>query len=196
MIDTIARLERATADLFTDHTHTCVACGASYRTCNPRTGGRCSRCLVGPGSAATDARITCRVCGAQATVPLDHPALLCALCLGNLDQTRARVATWLGSALDRLDANKAAWEADLVASPAADKWPAIQGALIAVAEKRATQAQLDQTWTKRKAEGGALAQLLKNYEIYTAACDQLSEELNKIHAAQTEINAAFLATEV
>jgi hypothetical protein len=145
---------------------------------------------------AKTARITCRVCGAQATVSLDHPALLCALCLGDLDQTRDRVATWLGAALERLDANKAAWEADIAASPAADKWPAIQGALIAVAEKRATPQALASTWAKRKTEGGALARLLKNYEIYVAACDQLAEELNKIHAAQTEINAAFLATEI
>jgi hypothetical protein len=100
------------------------------------------------------AHITCRVCDRPATVPLDHPALLCNDCLSPLDATRQRVADWLTSALRRLDENKAQWEADVAASPAADRWPAIQGALIAVAERRATQAALDATWAKRKGEGG------------------------------------------
>ncbi len=143
---------------------------------------------------AKQAHITCRVCDAKATVPLDHPALLCGPCLADLDQTRNRVADWLVSALRRLDENKAQWEADVAANPAGDKWPAIQAALIAVAERRATQVALDETWTKRKAEGGALARLLKNYELYAATCDQLSDELNKIYAAQTELNAAWLTT--
>src|SRR5438046_1596893 len=104
---------------------------------------------------AKQTHITCRVCGAQATVPLDHPALLCESCMTNLDATRDRVAEWLGKSLERLDANQAEWDALRFASPAFDRWPAIQGALIAVAEKRATQAALDATWAKRKAEGGA-----------------------------------------
>lgn len=145
---------------------------------------------------AKQARITCRVCEAKATVEVTHPALLCPNCLENLDATRDRLATWLSSALARLDANQAQWQADITASPAGEKWPTIQAALIAVAEKRATQAQLDQTWQKRKAEGGALARLLKNYELYCSVCDQLSEELNKIYAAQREINTAFLAEEI
>jgi len=143
---------------------------------------------------ARRASITCRVCGLVANVPLDHPALLCPGCLEDLDATRDRVADWLGKALARLDQVKVVWEAERAASPAADRWPAIQAALIAVAEKRARQEDLDRTWAKRKAEGGALAQLLNAYEAYARECDRLSAELERLSVAQTEINAAWLAT--
>lgn len=188
-----AELEQATVDLFTDHTRTCIECGATFQTCGK--GRRCSGCLVRRvGAPATEnaARITCRVCDAKVTVTLDHPALLCPHCMEDLDGSRARVATWLEKALERLDRNKDVWDRTLANSAVADRWPAIQGALIAVAEKRATQAQLDATWAKRKAEGGPLARLLANYELYAAECDQLAEELNRIYAAQAEINTAFL----
>jgi hypothetical protein len=33
-----------------------------------------------------------------------------------------------------------------------------------------------------------------NYELYAATCDQLSEELSRMYAAQREINAAWLNT--
>lgn len=197
MID-IQQLELDTEDLFTAHTHTCVECGASYQTCNPRTGGRCSRCIVTRlgAPAATAARITCRVCGAQASVPLDHPALLCALCLSDLDATRDRVAGWRTAALERLGQVQHVWEAERNTSAALAQWGKVQAALIAVAEKRATQAQLDATWAKRKAEGGALAQLLLAYEAYARECDRIAEELERLHQAQTQINTAHIATEV
>lgn len=192
----VVELEQATADLFTTHERACIVCGATFQTCGK--GQHCSGCLVkraGAPAAENASRITCRVCGATATVPLDHPALLCPNCMENLDATRDRVAAWLESALRRLDENKGTWEADLANHPAADKWPAIQGALIAVAERRATQAQLDQTWQKRKAEGGALGRLLLAYELYAATADQIGDELNKIYAAQQQINTAWLSTE-
>lgn len=142
---------------------------------------------------AKNAHITCRVCDRPATVPIDHPALLCPLCLIDLDATRARVQAWLTSALARLDANQAAWDA---ISANNDRWPTIQAALIAVAEKRATQNALDATWAKRKAEGGDLAKLLTAWEGYAKTADAIGEELAKLHLAQTEINAAFIATEI
>lgn len=145
---------------------------------------------------AKEAHITCRVCDRPATIGIDHPALLCPECLEDLDATRDRVAAWLASALARLDENERQWQADITANPAGEKWPTIQAALIAVAEHRATPQALASTWAKRKAEGGALARLLKNYELYAATCDQLAEELEKLHQAQREINAAFLAGEV
>lgn len=114
----------------------------------------------------------------------------------DLDVTRDRVATWLGKALERLDANKEAWETTRDTSSAKGQWEKVQSALIAVAERRATQAALDATWAKRKAEGGALAKLLSAYEGYTRECDQLGEELDRIYAAQAEINTAFLSEEL
>jgi len=143
---------------------------------------------------AKQARITCRVCGAQATVGIDHPALLCTPCLDNLDATRDRVASWLDAALARLDQVKVVWEAERDASPAAARWAAVQAALIAVAEKRVAQANLDRTWAKRKTEGGALALLLEAYEGYTRECDRIAEELERLNTAQREINTAWLAT--
>jgi hypothetical protein len=142
------------------------------------------------------ARITCRVCGTPATVPIDHPALLCAPCLGDLDGTRDRVAGWLEKALERLDANQAAWDVTRLASAAQEAWEKVQHALIAVAEKRATPQALAAAWAKRKAEGGALAALLGAYEGYAETADRIGEELARLHAAQCEINAAFLATEL
>ncbi len=80
------------------------------------------------------------------------------------------------------------------ASPAVGRWEAVQAALIGVAEKRITQSVFDTTWAKRKAEGGALAQLLEAYDAYTRECDRLGAELARLDTAQTEINAAWLAT--
>jgi hypothetical protein len=147
-------------------------------------------------AAANPGRITCRACGLGATVPLDHPALLCPICLEDLDATREHHAARVAAALSAVDANQSAWDATRAASPACDRWEAVQAALIGVAEKRISQAQLDQTWAKRKAEGGALAQLLAVYEAYTHECDRLSAELGRLDRAQKEINAAWLATEV
>lgn len=142
---------------------------------------------------AQEARITCRVCDAKATVALDWPALLCPECLGDLDATRDRVARWLEATLAQFDEAQVAWNERRAGSV---HWPPIQAALIAVAEKRATQAQLDATWAKRKAEGGAIAALLSDYEAYAEECDRLAEQLDKHHKAQAEINAAFLAGEL
>lgn len=180
--------------LFTVHTRQCSTCGAEFQTCGK--GRRCSSCLVGPGEAEKAARITCRVCSAQASVPLDHPALLCPPCLEDLDATRDRVAEWLEAALGALEANQARWEVTKAQSDAFSRWPAIQGALIAVADKRTPQSALDATWRKRKAEGGALAQLLTAYEGYAEECDRIGAELARLDAAQREINQAFLATEL
>lgn len=140
-------------------------------------------------------RITCRVCGIGATVPLNHAALLCPGCLEDLDATRERVETWLTSALTQLEQTQALWDATRAASPARDHWEAVEKALIGVAEKRIAHATFDQTWAKRKAEGGALARLLDAYDAYARECDRLGGELNRLDAAQTAINTAWLATE-
>jgi hypothetical protein len=71
---------------------------------------------------------------------------------------------------------------------------AVEHALIGGAEKRIAQQVLDQTWAKRKAEGGALSQLLDAYDAYAREADRIGEELARLDAAQTEINAAWLAT--
>jgi hypothetical protein len=62
-------------------------------------------------------RITCRACGLGATVPLDHVALLCPLCLEDLDATRERHAARLQAALVALSANQATWDTTRAARP-------------------------------------------------------------------------------
>lgn len=143
---------------------------------------------------AIQGRITCRVCGLGATVPLDHPALLCVPCLSDLDATRDRVQAWLSAALSALSANQAQWDTTKVQSEALGRWWKVQDALIGVAERRITKATLAATWAKRKAEGGPLAELLVAHERYALECDRLSTELARLHTAQVEINAAWLAT--
>lgn len=186
-----ARAVEEDDDLFTVHTRACATCGAEFQTCGK--GKHCSGCLAQSSAPTGPARITCRVCEAKATVGIDHPALLCEACLEGLDATRDRVQAWLAAALASLDANQAAWDALAAAS---DRWPAIQAAIIAVAEKRATQAAFDATWAKRKAEGGELSKLLCAYEGYAEECDRLGAELARLQAAQAEINQAFLSEEL
>lgn len=143
-----------------------------------------------------EGRITCRVCGLTAIVLVDHPALLCFACLENLGQTRIHVQKWLASVLAGLDEAKATFDELVMRSPAAARWQAVQAALIGVAEKRIEQKVFDATWQKRKAEGGALAQLLLAYEAYARECERLSAELQRLELAQTEINTVWLVTEV
>lgn len=141
-------------------------------------------------------RITCRVCDRTEAVPAGHPALLCAYCLESLDITRAMVDGWLESALRRSDENESAWRAALDASSAADRWPAVQRAFIALAERRVSQAEFDKSWQRGLDGGGAFAALLRAYEAYALVCDQIGAELARHQAAQDEINTAFLALEV
>lgn len=185
-----------------------VACRACHAVFEDLNGHKiCDVCLVdrvnGAGELELDdpddvinraVRITCRVCGIGAIVPLDWPALLCEPCLTNLDATRERVQAWLSAALVALDANQAHWEATRAASPAQARWETVQAALIGVAEKRVSQAAFDATWAKRKQEGGALSQLLMAYESYARESDRLGAELRRLALAQTEINQAWLAT--
>lgn len=140
------------------------------------------------------ARITCRVCGAPAVVPPDHPALLCGHCLEDLDKTRRHVAECVAAALARLDATGEAWRAAVEGSPAKGRWSKVQDAMIGVAEKRVDKATFEAQWAKRRAEGGDLAALLLAYEAHADECDQIAEELERLHLAQNEINAAWLNT--
>lgn len=140
--------------------------------------------------------ITCRACGLGANVPLDHVALLCRECVADLDATRTRHATQLSAALTALDANQQEWDTERATSSVQNRWEAVQAALIGVAERRVEKVVFERTWQKRLAEGGDLAQLLLAYERYVLECDRLGAELSRLHAAQREINAAWLATDV
>lgn len=149
-----------------------------------------------PPPSRPSGHITCRVCDKPATVPIDHPALLCAFCLDDLNITRAHVAACVEAVLMRLDQAKAEWTEMLDFSPARDRWEKVQAAMIGVAEGRVSKDVLAHTWAKRKAEGGPLAVLLLAYERYARDTDQCAAELDKWAVAQDEINAAWMAKEV
>lgn len=142
------------------------------------------------------ARITCRVCEKPAEVPIDHPALLCSLCLEDLEKTRAHVQECIEKALERLDGAKLAWEVLRDASPARARWERVQEAMIAVAEGRVDKEAFKRQWQLRLSEGGALAALLRAWEVYARETDAAGAELERLSRAQTELNQAWLNTEV
>lgn len=136
-------------------------------------------------------RITCRVCDKPATIPADHPALLCPLCLENLERTTAHVQTCAEHVIIKLDAIGAAWKAR--EKPA--DWAKVEAAMVAVAEKRMKRAVFHQAWQQRKAEGGALGATITAYEAYARECDALGAELDRWARAMDEINQAWLNLE-
>lgn len=148
---------------------------------------------VAPSAPATEARITCRVCEMTASVPLDHPALLCPLCLENLDKVRDLVCKGVDAVLARMDVAKTTWNAR---SAGHEGWGKVAAAMVRVADKEIPQSVFDAQWAKRKAEGGELGALLVAYEDYARIVDQCAAELQRWHRAQAEVNAAWLATDV
>lgn len=147
-----------------------------------------------PRQEAKRARITCRVCDTKAAVPVDHPALLCPLCLEDLDKTRARVQAWLAATLVRLDQAKAQWSATLERSPARPRWDGVATALAQVADKELDRSILESRWQATLNAGGPMAELLRAYEAYATETDRVGVELARLHKAQAEINTAWLAT--
>lgn len=148
-----------------------------------------------PEKPAEFTHTRCYVCE-RGYVAVVAPARLCPLCLEDMDKTRQYVARCVDGVLARLEGAQAIWERQRDASPAKDAWARVAAAMVAVAEKRATQAALDATWAKRKAEGGPLAELLSAYERYATDTDQCAAELQRWHRAQAEINTAWMATDV
>lgn len=142
------------------------------------------------------ARIQCAVCDRPAQIPIDRSGRLCDLCYEDLEKSRTHVTECVAATLAQLEANQATWEAARDASPAAERWARVQAAMIGVAERRIEQTAFDRQWAARKAEGGALAELLHAYEAYAALCDRLGERLQALYRASNEINAAWLDKEI
>ena len=138
------------------------------------------------------AHITCRVCEKPARVPVDHPALLCPLCLDNLDATAAHVHTCLEAVWARWDEATERWQAQVAASGMADRWAKVEAAMIGVGLGQVSARTFDELWTKRKAEGGDFAALLVAFEAHKAELDRMSQELERWNRARDEVNAAVL----
>lgn len=149
-----------------------------------------------PVSLDAKAHILCAVCLRPAQIPVDRDGRLCDLCHEDLDKSRAHVEQCTADVLAQLDANQERWEAALQASPAADRWEKVQAAMIGVAERRIPQTAFDRQWAARKAEGGALAELLLAYEAFAETCDRIQARLVELHRATEEINTAWLSLEV
>lgn len=141
------------------------------------------------------AHINCAVCGLKVQIPTDRAGRLCDLCIEDLDKSRAHVAECVADTLAQLDTNQAAWEYALHISPAAERWAKVQAAMIGVAEGRIAQEVFDRQWAARKAEGGALAELLNAYEAYVETCDRIQARLAELNRATDEINTAWLDKE-
>lgn len=76
------------------------------------------------------ARITCRVCNRPATVAIDAPARLCALCGADVPATVAHVQTTYAAALARVDDAWARFDADMAQADegTATRWAAYMDA--------------------------------------------------------------------
>jgi hypothetical protein len=113
------------------------------------------------------ARITCRVCGLPATVPVSAPALLCNPCRSDSAMTRLHVETILATCETRWQAAYEAWE--VAVAPHTERWLKIEEARLA------TEPEVFLVrWNKTKALGGDFAALLVQREAF----DELSDELN------------------
>lgn len=141
------------------------------------------------------AHILCAVCLRPSQIPTDRAARLCDLCIEDLDKSRAHVAGCVADTLAQLDTNQAAWEYALHISPAAERWAKVQAAMIGVAEGKIAQETFDRQWAARKAEGGALAELMDAHEAYVETCDRIQARLDELYRATGEINTAWLDKE-
>ena len=136
--------------------------------------------------------ITCRVCGKRAQVSAFHPALLCPICLIDLDATAAHVHTCLEAVWARWDEATERWMVQVAASGMADRWAKVEAAMIGVGLGQVSARAFDDVWAKRKAEGGDFAALLVAFEAHKAELDRMSQELERWNRARDEINAAVL----
>lgn len=134
-------------------------------------------------------RFICKVCHLPTRVEQDWPALLCPLCLEDLDATAAHVQDGITAVLNRWEALNARWETTLAHSSAQARWAKVEAAIIAHGLQDAT---VQRTWHQRKAEGGAFADLLTAYEVYDRDNAQLARELTALTAARDEVNHAVL----
>jgi hypothetical protein len=135
-------------------------------------------------------RITCRVCDRPATVPLNHPALLCLECMGDLAATEARVRGWLNSLLALMDATIATWE--VVRAAHLDKWRRIEDGLAMLAQGQVTEAQFNERWKARYyGADPAWREVMKAYEEKEVACAGYGVERDRLELALREIEAAL-----
>jgi hypothetical protein len=101
------------------------------------------------------------------------------------------VQAWIEAAVKQLDEAKAAWEVKLKWSPSQPRWAAVAAALAQVADGELDRAVLESRWRITKQQGGAMAELLTAYEVYTAETDRIGAELKRLELAQKEIEAAL-----
>lgn len=138
------------------------------------------------------AHITCRVCEKPARVPVDHPALLCALCLIDLDATAAHIQECLRAIWARWDEATERWQAQVAASGHADRWAKVEAAMIGVGLGQVSARAFDEVWAKRKAEGGPFGALLEAWGLHKVELDAMSQELERWNKARDEVNQATL----
>jgi len=133
-------------------------------------------------------RITCRVCERPAAVPIDHPALLCPLCMEDLDATASHVAERYAAVVVRFQGAWQTLEDAVAASPDRAWWNEKVEKYRARADYSA--ATFDAAWRAAKAAGGDKARLCGLWE----ALDGVAAELERIEGwyrrACAELRAA------
>lgn len=112
-------------------------------------------------------RITCRVCGMRSEVTIDNEALLCQPCRVDPIATRLHVEQTLATVERRW---QTAVEAFDIQAEGVPQWTTIEAARLTAAPELFAEA-----WCRRKAAGGALADLLTAKE----ALDELSDEVQR-----------------
>ncbi len=142
--------------------------------------------------ALAGARIRCKVCGRVEEGQVE--ALLCALCLEDLDKTVLHIHTCLEAIWARWDEATERWQAQVAASGHADRWAKVEAAMIGVGLGQVSARAFDEVWAKRKAEGGPFGALLEAWGLHKAELDGMSQELERWNRARDEVNAAVLNT--
>lgn len=144
------------------------------------------------------ARITCRVCGKPAEIPIVTPGLLCDLCRSDIEAIRQHINEVAQKAADRLSAVFNAFDiAVMTASPEVQAaWTKVEAARVAMANGTVTRERFDANWQRRKSEGGEFAELLTHYEGLEQVAEECNRQLEWAASAAGEVQAALEAQQV
>lgn len=122
-------------------------------------------------------RITCRVCEREERVSLDHPALLCSVCLGDVSTTDAHVSGIYAAALAFfMDASENLRTAVEQSSERA-WWARVDAARI-----DADRGVFATAWARAKSSGGEKLRLCELSEV----CDREAIKLEPLNAWYTD----------
>lgn len=139
-----------------------------------------------PTMAALE-RITCRVCERPAAVPIDHPALLCPLCIEDLDATARHVAERYAAIVVRFQTAWQTLEDAVAASPEQAWWAQVETYRASADYSAAT---FSEAWRRAKVAGGERARLCGLWEALDGVAAELEQIEGWYRKAGAELRAA------